>query len=81
MADIQYDEQEYVRPASSAPISASYDRPSWLAGAVIKLGLAHDNNGAQKVLGIVVVVVVVLTLIVLWSGSGSVAEPPPPPTS
>lgn len=46
-------------------------RNSGLTGIIMKLGLATDYRGAQKVLLVVSVVAIVLTLIVLIFGSGN----------
>ena len=64
--NIRFDEPEYMR-------STALDKPSWLSSLVIKVGLAKDNAGAQKVLLVVLVLVVLATVIVLWVSNASSA--------
>ena len=58
MANIQFQEPQYGSQSSSG------SKRSWLAGLVIKAGLASDDKGAQKVLVIVLVLVVIATILV-----------------
>lgn len=59
MSDIQFEEQEYARPAAY-----TQGKSSALSRMVISFGLAKDDAGAQKVLLVVLVVVVILIGIV-----------------
>ncbi len=70
MADIQYNESEFARPN---PIAV---KRSWLAGLVIKFGLAKDDAGAQKALIVVLIVVVIAIVLILILGGDSEALPP-----
>ncbi len=72
MADLQFNEEQYMTPATA-------QKPSLIAGLVIRLGLAQDEAGAQKAL-VVVLVVVVIAIIAVNFFSGSSAAPPPPPS-
>ncbi|MHB8660347.1 MAG: hypothetical protein ACYC75_00185 [Minisyncoccota bacterium] len=62
---VQFDEPEYARPA------AFQKGPSGIIGLVIKLKLAKDEAGAQKVLLIVIVVCVLIMIAVWWSSTSS----------
>ena len=79
MGNIQFndDELQYARPAFN-----SY-KISWFAKFIIKIGLAKDNAGAQKVLLVVLVLVVLATVVVLWTSNApsSSPQPPIPPTA
>ncbi len=70
MADLQFNEEQYST-------SAATRKPSWLAGLVIRLGLAQDEAGAQKAL-VVVLIVTIAAIIAVNLFSGSSAVPPPP---
>lgn len=72
MSDIQFEEQEYARPAVY-----TQSKSSLLSRMVIGLGLAHDDAGAQKVLLIVLVVVVIL-IGVVWFAFTPSASPAVP---
>ena len=67
---IQFEEPEYAR-------SAALEKHSWLAGLVIKTGLAKDDLGAQKVLLIALVLIIVATIAVFWMSSNSSSQTPP----
>ncbi len=71
MSDIQFEEQEYARPAAY-----TQSKSSALSRMVISLGLAHDDAGAQKVLLVVLVITVILIGIVWF-----VFNPPAPSAS
>jgi hypothetical protein len=74
MADLQFDEPQYARPA------AAPGRSSWLTGLVIKSGLAQDEQGAQKVLLIVLgLALLSIVAVIMLSGSGSADDFLPEP--
>jgi hypothetical protein len=57
MADVQFQEPQYGR-ATGGP------RRSWLAGLVIKAGLAKDDASAQKALvGVLIVTIILIALV------------------
>jgi len=62
MADIQFNEPLYARPI------AGRNRLPWLTGLVIRSGLARDEQGAQKVLLIVLVLAVAGIVWFAWPG-------------
>ncbi len=69
--NIQFDEQEYARPG------VVQKGPSGITGLVIKLKLAKDEAGAQKVL-LIIIAVCVLIMIAIWWFPNSHRPPLPP---
>jgi hypothetical protein len=61
MDDIRFeDDAQYGRSVSGL------DKPSWLSNIVIKIGLAKDNAGAQRVL-LIVLVITIAAIIAVWT--------------
>lgn len=73
MADLQFNEEQFTVP------NAVVRKPSFLAGLVMRLGLARDESSAQKVLLIALVVIVFAIIAINLFSGGSSAPPPPPP--
>ena len=74
MAEIQFQEEEQLRAAYQQPV-----QESWMVRLIIRLGLARDRAGADKVL-IGVAVLAVLISIGIWvvPGGGAGGTPPSP---
>lgn len=82
--NIQFDEPEYTQPAAYHQKKG----PSGLTGLVIRLKLAKNEEGAQKVL-LIIITICILIIIVSWlfqAGNSYVlyklpVVPPQPPAS
>jgi hypothetical protein len=65
MDNVSFNEPQYRRNVSSSA------KPSFLSNLVIRMGLAKDPQGAQRILFILFVIAAVAAIIVIWTGSGS----------
>lgn len=72
-------EDTSLETATQTP-PAPQTAPSGILGCVIRLRLAKDAAGAQKVLLIVIAVCILIMIVLWWSSIGTPIRVPLPPT-
>lgn len=65
MADIQFEEDQNMRPTQTE------QKPSFITGLVLKLGLAKDEKNATVVLGIFAAGLIILAILIWFVNSPS----------